>query len=462
MTSLVFQKILSMSYTASLVILAVLLLRVILWKAPKIFSYALWAVVLFRLLCPFSIYMPFSLISANGNGILDVQRAESEITLPYFIDENEVVHQNTEQNQETEIYFDHDNYLNPAIDLTGILSIIWMIGMLCMTAYSVYSYLKMKCRLIGSVAYDSEGKIYFSDYIDTPFVIGIIRPKIYLPSFLEKGELDYILLHEQNHIKRGDHIWKALGYFALILHWFNPLVWFGFIESTKDMEMSLDEKVLSQSREKIKQEYSSSLLKISTGNRKILFVPPAFGEGDTKSRIRNILNFHKPKKHIIIGAFLISFIAALCLMTDRTRATDTDRIEVLKPVIIQTFEKTNLTEDHDVYEEWVKDTYYKMSDGTWRAELNQTNNITKEYSYQYRLVFHDTMPNAAVASNYIVLSNSKNITFRQVWMAFGFSSNTEDYFKPDDAVIISSWLGELDHVHPERDEDTIYYIAEDE
>ena len=135
---------------------------------------------------------------------------------------------------------------------------------------------------------------------------------------------------------------------------------------------------------------------------------------------------------------------------------------MLKPVIIQTFEKTNLTEDHDVYEEWVKDTYYKMSDGTWRAELNQTNNITKEYSYQYRLVFHDTMPNAAVASNYIVLSNSKNITFRQVWMAFGFSSNTEDYFKPDDAVIISSWLGELDHVHPERDEDTIYYIAEDE
>jgi len=447
MVTLLFQKILSMSYKASLVILVVLLLRVILQNAPKIFSYALWAVVLFRLLCPFSIQMPYSLIPSDFNNIFSVQRVESNHTLSNPVQESDEMDQNIGQELESQFPVVNDAYDKVSIDPFGSLSVIWLSGMACMTAYSVSSYLKTKYRLIGSVPYDKEGKIYFSDYIDTPFVIGIIHPRIYLPSFLESEELDYILLHEQSHIKRGDHIFKALGFLSLILHWFNPLVWFGFMESTKDMEMSLDEMVLSKFNEKTKQKYSASLLRISTGNKKILFVPPAFGEGDTKGRIKNILNFHKPKWYMIIGSFLIVCFAVFFLITDRT-----------KPTIIKTFEKTNLTEDHDVYEEWIRDTYHKMSDGTWLLTVGST----KEYSYQYRLVFHDTMPNAAVASNYIVLSNTKNISFRQVWMASGYSSNLNDYFKPEDAVIISSWLGELDHVHPERDEHTIYHIAEDQ
>ena len=130
--------------------------------------------------------------------------------------------------------------------------------------------------------------------------------------------------------------------------------------------------------------------------------------------------------------------------------------------IVATYEKTVSESEHDVYDEYIFNTYYKMSDGTWAADIEDSEGEVTRYEYQYRIVYHDFLPNASVCSNYIVLSNSKNISFKQVWMASGLSSNLDDYFKPEDANIVSMWVGDLESNHPSRDSDTIYHISEDQ
>lgn len=136
--------------------------------------------------------------------------------------------------------------------------------------------------------------IYLSDQIDTAFVLGAFRPKIYLPSYLGDTQRDYILLHEQTHIRRLDHMVKLAGFFVLLLHWFNPLVWIAFYASGKDMEMSCDEAVVKKLGNGVKKDYSTSLLSLATGRKIVGGTPLAFGEGDTRGRIKNVLNYKKP------------------------------------------------------------------------------------------------------------------------------------------------------------------------
>lgn len=304
----------NMSVTASVVIMFVLLARLLLKRAPKIFSYALWAVVLFRLLCPVSITTNLSLL-----GLLDapVVEATTHTTAVEYIPQD-VVHTPAPEvklpvpgvNQSVNEALpqgDEQTAADPLEAPVALATLVWLAGIGVLAAYSVVSLLRLRRKLIGALPL--RDNIYLADYIDSPFVMGIFRPKIYLPSSLTEQEQGYIILHERHHIRRGDHIIKALAFLALCVHWFNPLVWAAFVLSAKDMEMSCDEAVVKKLGEGIRADYSASLLSLATGRRIIAGTPLAFGEGDTKSRIRNLLNWKKPRTWIILTALVVCLVA---------------------------------------------------------------------------------------------------------------------------------------------------------
>ncbi len=303
-----FFTVVGMSLTGSFVILFVLLARLALRKAPKIFSYALWAVVLFRLLCPFTRDSAFSLLPsaqmvyADGRGggtdqviqiqtgIPSVDRPVNDFLVdhPYQQGQPVVIGGDSEENLAPVI-----NQLGPVPDWRTVPAAIWLAGFAVLMGYSLISLLRLRWKLIGAVPLEGERNVRLADHISSPFVLGVIRPKIYLPSGLSEGERDYILLHERTHIRRGDHILRALAWLALAVHWFNPLVWLAFYLAGKDMEMSCDETVLERMGRDIRADYSTSLLRLSQGGR-LPAGPLAFGGSGFQSRIKNVLKYKKP------------------------------------------------------------------------------------------------------------------------------------------------------------------------
>ncbi len=304
----IFLEILNLSFTASIVIVAVLVFRLFLKKAPKIFSYALWGVVLFRLLVPFSFESVIGLLPKNEPIPQDiVVQAKPQINSGFvFIDNavNEILPPVV--NIETVS-------VNPIEMWIFIGVTIWSVGILALLIYSVSQYILLKRKLVGKKPlYDN---VYLSDGINSPFVMGMFRPKIYLPSSLPKNEYEFIIAHEKCHIKRLDHITRILAFVALALHWFNPLVWIAYILSAKDMEMSCDEAVMKTMDSDIRKEYATSLLRISTGKKVIFATPLTFGEGDPKGRVKNIMKYKKPLMWvsviavIVVGALTIGFMS---------------------------------------------------------------------------------------------------------------------------------------------------------
>ena len=317
--------ILNMSITGSVVIVFVLFARLVLKKAPKVFSYALWAVVLFRLLCPVTITTEISLLGLfDAPTVENTQHTTAVEYVPY-----DIVH-----TQDLEVQLPVPPAINEAVNevlpqkhaalgadsLEGdfaIGSMVWVLGMGVMLIYSAVSYIQLRSKLIGTVLL--RDNIYLADSIGTPFVMGIIRPKIYLPSVLSEQEQGYIIFHEQHHIRRGDHIIKLLAFLALCIHWFNPLVWVAFALSSKDMEMSCDEAVVKKLGESIRTDYSASLLSLATGRRIIAGTPLAFGEGDTKSRIKNMLKWKKAKPAVIFLSAVAVILAVIVCGTNAAK-----------------------------------------------------------------------------------------------------------------------------------------------
>ena len=311
-------RILNMSIATSVVIVFVLAARLLLKKAPKVFSYALWSVVLFRLLCPFSIPTGFSLLALTDAPIRQtaaytthIQYVQPDLVHTEFpqVDlpvpgVNQAVNQALPQGEEQLV-------ADPLEAPVALLTLGWMTGMALMAVYSVLSMLRLRRWLVGAIPL--RDNIYLADHIASPFVLGVLRPKIYLPSILSEEEQKYIILHEQYHIKRLDHLVKLLAFLALCIHWFNPLVWLSFFLAQKDMEMSCDEAVLQTLGAHIRADYSASLLSLSTGRRVVGGTPLAFGEGNTKGRIRNLLAWNKPQKWMVALAALVCVaIVASC------------------------------------------------------------------------------------------------------------------------------------------------------
>ena len=299
----VFIQILNMSLTASYVILFVLIARLLLRKAPKIFAYALWSVVLFRLICPFSFESILSLIP----------QSVPEITAPprYYTVTPPVV--GTPEWQEFIFSSDHSAYTTGQVwTFYDVIAIVWIVGIAAFLIYSVVSLLRLRSKLVGSIKWHDN--IYFADNIPSPFVMGIARPKVYIPSTLGEDEREYIILHEQTHIRRFDYIWKIVAFFALVVHWFNPLVWLSYVLCIRDMEMSCDESVMKNMDTDIRGKYSASLLSLATGRKIIASMPLAFGEGDTKSRIKNVINYKKPTLWISIIAVVAVLVVGIGLL----------------------------------------------------------------------------------------------------------------------------------------------------
>ena len=303
-----FLQILNMSITASFVIIFVLLARLFLKKSPKILSYALWGVVLFRLICPFSFESIFSLLPAETNPISQDIVYEAAPTIDTGIPAiNHTVNQFLPAATP-------DASVNTLQIWAFIGSTVWLLGIAILLIYSIVSLVKLQKRLKSAV--HEKDNIYLAKHLNTPFVMGFISPKIYLPAFLTEGEKRYILLHEQMHIRRFDHVIKIASFFVLCLHWFNPLVWIAFFISGKDMEMSCDEAVIKKLGSDVKKEYSSLLLTLATGRRIIGGSPLAFGEGDTKGRIKNVLNYKKPAFWMIAVAVAAAVIIAVGLVAN--------------------------------------------------------------------------------------------------------------------------------------------------
>ncbi len=298
-----FLQVLNMSLTASVIIAFVLAARLLLKKAPKIYSYVLWSVVLFRLLCPVSFESMFSLLPVNANPIsLNTLHSETpQISTGIVAVDNRInpILPAPEEGR------DEDNPLRVAANLGVIL---WLMGIAVLFIHSMVSLLRLRKKLIGAVKL--RDNIFLADHIASPFVMGMFRPKIYLPSTLQEQEQSYIILHEQTHIRRFDPGMKFAAFIALCIHWFNPLVWIAFSLAVNDMEMSCDESVMKRLGASIREEYLESLLSLATG-RKIASTPLAFGEGDTKSRIKNILCYKKPAFWVTVAA--LTAVAVTCI-----------------------------------------------------------------------------------------------------------------------------------------------------
>ena len=374
-----FLTILNMSVTASFVIVAVCLARFLLRRAPKGYSYVLWLVVLFNLLCPLKIESAFSLIpfktdlvtvdqivpeykvdaqknretkkvnvrainpdetvdGGTANDEIDDEKlniqgerknvilmipseqmaAPAETSLNPDSDSLTDFNEKTDSNGMTD--FNDVSDLNDAADLSAmlgegvleLLSWIWMVGIVLMLicAAVTYTALKRKLRFATRV----EANVYETDQIRSPFVLGFLNPKIYLPTNLSENDLAYILLHERTHISRRDHLIKFTAYFTLVLHWFNPFVWLTYELLSKDMEMSCDEvviKKMSSESDNIKVVYANALLCLATGKRLIGLSPLAFGEGNVKERIINVLNYRKPSRWIVVTAVLLVIVVSI-------------------------------------------------------------------------------------------------------------------------------------------------------
>jgi beta-lactamase regulating signal transducer with metallopeptidase domain len=306
----IFLTILNMSLTASYVIIFVILIRLLLKKAPKVISYALWGVVAFRLMIPFSFESMFSLMPRNTNAVPIPQ---------------DIIYQQSPQINSGIGVVDSlvNNSLpaptigasvNPLQIYVEIGAYIWALGIIALLVYSLVSILILKRQLKSAQLI--EQNIFEAKNLKTPFVLGFIKPKIYLPFGLNDTERSYILLHEQTHIKRKDHIIKVLAFLILSVHWFNPLVWIAFMLMSTDMELSCDERVLEEMNKEIKKPYANSLLSLASGRHILNGSPLAFGEGNVRGRIKNVLNYKKPRFWIVVISIIVVTVVGIGLMAN--------------------------------------------------------------------------------------------------------------------------------------------------
>ena len=315
----IFPAVLNMSITASVAVVVIVILRKIFKDMPKVIFYAMWAIVLLRLLCPVSIPSDFAFLnifemptyttgpSTNRMEFVPqdiVHNEYPEVNLPLpLVDQiiNHFIPQGEEQIG-----------ADPLKAPVAIATNIWIVGIALMAGYAVVSYITLRRKLVGAVK--QQDNIYICDYINSPFVIGVFRPRIYLPSTLAENEQKYIVMHEKYHIKRLDHIVKLIAFAGLTLHWFNPFVWLCFDLLCKDMEMSCDEAVVNRLGCDIKADYSNSLLNLATDRYIFAGAPLAFGEGDTSQRITNIYHMHKPKAVVFAAVAVLFAVVGISLL----------------------------------------------------------------------------------------------------------------------------------------------------
>lgn len=320
MMSEIFLKLFNMSITASWLILAVVLLRFVLKKAPSWINCLLWGLVGLRLVMPFSLESIFSLVpSAEIIPQSNMSSTEAPLIDSGFASVNQTVNPII-----TETYVEHGNQLP---SLLTIFSVIWLGGIAAMLIYGVISYALLYRKVRISILHKEN--LYFCDNVDTPFILGIIKPKIYLPSGISEEQLEYVIKHEKAHLKRKDHWWKPLGFALLAVYWFNPVIWVAYILLCRDIEHACDEKVIRDMDNTDKKGYLETLVNCSTLRRKIMICPLAFGEVSVKRRIKSMLNYKKPAFWVIVVGIIACAVVAVCFLTNP--AKDKEEETTTKP-----------------------------------------------------------------------------------------------------------------------------------
>lgn len=317
---------LRLSLKGSLVIGIVILVRFLLKKAPKVFSYSLWTVAFISLIFPFSIKSSISFANLipreitinsqanNKSNFIIYEEHQGENNFIEKIEENQNEKQSINPNENTKEL--KKNYTESnTLSKEEIYFYTWLSGVMILIICSIVSTIKLKKRLKGSRQVGEN--VYENKSLETAFVFGLIRPNIYLPSGLSIEEEKYIRKHEEVHIERLDHLWKFLAFIITCIHFFNPLVWLAYYLMGLDMELSCDEKVIKDLGNSIKKDYSKSLLSFATGRKILTASPIAFGENNTKTRIKNILAYKKPKKFVLALCFILLAVVAVGCLTDK-------------------------------------------------------------------------------------------------------------------------------------------------
>lgn len=305
-----FLKIVNMSISASWVVVAVLALRFCLKKAPKWVNVLLWGIVAVRMVFPFSIESVLSLIPSAEtiSPTIMMEQTPSVWTgvpaLNHAI--NPVISGSFTPAPGASA--------NPLQIWIPVLTGIWLFGIAALFLYSAVSYWRLRRKVCEAVIL--RGNIYQSEKVCSPFVLGIIKPKIYLPYHMDSREMDHVIAHEQTHIRRKDHWWKPLGFLLLTTHWFNPLMWLSYILLCRDIELACDEKVIREMSNEQRADYTQALVACSVDRRLIAACPLAFGEIGVKERVKSVMNYKKPAFWIVLASVIVCAVIAVCFLTN--------------------------------------------------------------------------------------------------------------------------------------------------
>ena len=315
-----FLKIINMSISASWLVLVVLILRFVLKKAPKWVNILLWGIVAIRLICPFSFESALSLIPSAETF------PEKVISGPSFDVQTGITPVDNRINDYLgDRYFEGVTVpANNGNNIMTILTIVWTIGILLLVAYTVISYWRLRRKVDTAVRY--KDNIFQSENVKSPFVLGIIKPRIYLPFNMNGQDLEHVVAHEQAHIHRKDHWWKPFGFLLLTIHWFNPLVWLAYVLLCRDIELACDEKVIKELGNEQRADYTQALVACSVNRRMIAACPLAFGEVGVKDRVKSVMNYKKPAFWGVVLAVIVCVFVAVCFLTNPvTENNGTDR-----------------------------------------------------------------------------------------------------------------------------------------
>lgn len=436
-----FLNVVGMSVSAGVIVLAVLLLRLPLKKAPKWITVLLWSIAAFRLVCPVTVESAVGLIPSfagtlqvgdaldagiisNAGDISDDGNSGIDNGVNNVIIDSELDFDNNNSGYEAisnEKYIGADDVIKFLAN--GIFSVVWLAGIAVLFVYTAVGYIRIKNRTATAVLL--RDNIFQSENVASPFVFGIIKPRIYLPFNMNEGDMENVIAHEEAHIKRKDYIVKPLGFLLLAVHWFNPVIWLGYEVLCKDIELACDEKVVKDYTAKQRADYSQTLLFCSVNRKMPAACPLTFGEVGVKTRVKSVLNYKKPGFWVSIAAIIVIVVAAVCFLTSpKTSANEGDYsvAAVYEVTPSEELEQKRENGEYIIYME-----YSALNNGMWSVG---------DYTYRYRLEITGKPNSAAKMVSYLVLSNTKDITFEQALKASGLSSDSNDYFSPDYAVIV--------------------------
>ncbi len=325
--NVLFLKIINMSISASWLVIAVLILRLVLKKAPKWINVLLWGIVAVRLICPFSFESTVSLIPDSiGNGDfvskwMDDYIGDIDIHHPASVSYDAAISAGREPVSDGEdgyyIVTKHDQLGEPdTVENTvmPILSVVWVAGMLLLAFYTSTSYWRLCRKVDTAVRY--KDNIFQSENVSSPFVLGLIKPRIYLPFSINGPDLEHVVAHEQAHIRWKDHWWKPLGFLLLTIHWFNPFMWLSYVLLCRDIELACDEKVIKGLGNEQRADYTQALVACSVNRHTIAACPLAFGEVGVKERVKSVMNYQKPTFWIVFLAVIACVGVAACFLTN--------------------------------------------------------------------------------------------------------------------------------------------------